>query len=168
MYPDHTVHRNTLSPWSSSLLVDLMVHNNSQDENISLLTEVWPCSMSRELSVRPYFGTYLQTSTHSLFWLMYFLPMSKSSEKIHRLTQFKKQTLLPCMLCPYVPFHTQTSHTGTQKWYFLQFVVTPNNHYMISKSWSVARFRLSRKVQLIHCKGSWELRFITAAKHMTL
>lgn len=36
-----------------------MVHNNSQDENISSLTEVWPWSMSRELSVRPYFGTYL-------------------------------------------------------------------------------------------------------------
>lgn len=61
------VYRNTLSPWSSSLSEDLMVHNNSQDENISLFTEVWPWSMSRELSVWPYLGTYLQTSTQSLF-----------------------------------------------------------------------------------------------------
>lgn len=56
------------SPRSSWLPEDLMVHNNSQDENISLLTEVWPCSMSRELSERPYFGTYLQTSMHTVYF----------------------------------------------------------------------------------------------------
>lgn len=66
------IYRNT--PWFSWLQEDLMVHNNSQDENISLLAEVWPWSMSRELSFWPYFGTYLQTSIQSLFWLMYFFP----------------------------------------------------------------------------------------------
>lgn len=101
------IYRNTLSPWSSSLPKDLMVQNNSQDENIPLLTEVWLCSMSRELSVRPYFGIYLQTSTQSLFWLMYFFPFGKSSEKkTEIITMFQLFLLFmscvhmfPCVLC---------------------------------------------------------------------
>ena len=93
MSPD--IHRNTPSPWSSWLLEDLMVYSNSQDENISLLMEIWLCSMSRELSVRPYFGTYLQTSTQSLFWLMYFFPFGKSCEKdYHNAT--KKRSCCSC------------------------------------------------------------------------
>lgn len=53
-----------------------MVPNNSQDENIPILTEVWPRPMSREPSVWHYFGAYLQTSmkrfilTHVLFPLL--------------------------------------------------------------------------------------------------
>lgn len=89
--------RNTLSPWSSSLPEDLMVHNNSQDENISLLTEVWPCSMSRELSVRPYLGNYLQTSMNSLFRLMYFFPFWQVLLFL-RLSQCFNQTVLLFMV----------------------------------------------------------------------
>lgn len=98
------INRNTLSPWSSSLPVDLMVHNNSQDENIPLLTEVWPWPMSRELSVRHYFGTYLQTSTKSLFWLMYFFTFGKSTKKILRWSRSLTQTFMLLMLftCSFV------------------------------------------------------------------
>lgn len=100
------IYRNTLSPWSSSLPKDLMVHNDSQDGNISLLTEVWPWSMSRELSVRPYFGTYLQTSTQSLFWFVYFFPFGKSSEKILRFSRMFEPNFSCCSFsCLYVPLH---------------------------------------------------------------
>lgn len=68
----------TESPWFCLQPEDLMVHNDSQDQNISLLTEVWPWSVSRELSVRPYFGTYLQTSMQSLFRFVSFFLLGTS------------------------------------------------------------------------------------------
>lgn len=64
------IYRNTLK--SLVLLTARGSHGPQlfQDENIPLLTEVWPWSMSRELSFCPYFGTYLLSSIQSLFWLM--------------------------------------------------------------------------------------------------
>lgn len=46
-------------------------------ENILLHTEVWLCSMSRELSVWLYFRTYLQTTMKGLFCLMHIFPLER-------------------------------------------------------------------------------------------
>lgn len=88
LFFDHLQKYSPVLPGPPRRRKDLMVHNDSQDGNISLLTEDWPWSMSRELSVGLYFRTYLQTSTHSLFWLLFFSPPGKSPEKILKSHKF--------------------------------------------------------------------------------
>lgn len=141
----------------SSLLPDgLMVRNNSQDENIPIFAQVWPWSLSRELSVRPYFGTYLQTSMWSLFRPMFFsLPFGKSSWRLGQ-SQSLRQT--------FVVFEFM--------WSILTYINKPKCIKLMSPSLSeqlliafncrfvIARLRMC--LMLIYWKVLSELWFMTA------
>ena len=145
-----------------------MIQNNSQDENIPLLTEVWPWPMSRELSVRYYFGTYLQTSTKSLFWLMYFFTFGKSTEKILRWTRSFTQTFMLLMLFTSY-FCVLCLQTGNVKWHFPELIGTATDLSHIISTYDYSQ----QQIHIIYCQlstglwgctWSWELRFITAEK----
>lgn len=69
-------YRNTSSPWSSSLLGDLMVHNNSQ-EKISCSTQRFGYAQCQESYLSLYFRTYLQTTMKGLFCLMHIFPLER-------------------------------------------------------------------------------------------
>ena len=76
-----------------------MVHNNSQDENIPLLTEVWPWSMSRDLF----------TNFHARFILIRvpFSPFGKLNEKDSEIIAMPHTHFYDAhVLCPHVSLHS--------------------------------------------------------------
>lgn len=160
-----SIYRNTSSPWSSLQSESLMVHNNSQDQNISLLTDIWPWSMSRDL-----FGLILGI-IYKLPHKVYFDSCTFFPFGIHKDSEMIAVVLFMflCLLCKPPKLEPRSC----------EFFHTLLVRLQITRIWSWLMITHSRKSTLsvasyrLYCEDSldvhtrWrvlELRFIIGAK----